>query len=151
MQIHVESLEDAPNLDANLFKPSPEMSDTNEAFSLSSAARWGPLRVDPSDAPTSRFYQPVIVHAILNAEDGSVLDAETLQDSNDDLGRAAIDMVKNTSFDPTGFQQEMFINVQFHLPAVRPGGPPISVLRSRVGWVLIDHRAKSTPIRPHGK
>lgn len=129
VQIHLESLEDAPNLDANLFKPSPEMGEAGETFGLWSAGRLGPLRVDPTDAPTSRFYQPVIVHAILNAEDGTVLDAETLQDSSDELGRAAIDLVRNTAFDPTGFQQEMFINVHFHLPANRFDGAPIAVFR----------------------
>jgi hypothetical protein len=149
MLIHVESLEDAPSLDANLFKPAPEMADTGETFQLTSAGRIGPLRVDPSDAPTSRFYQVVIVHAILDAQDGTVLDAEALQDSKDDLGRAALDLVKNTSFDPTGFQQEMFIGVHFHLPAARFGGEPIAVLHSRVHWVLVDHRVKSPPMRPH--
>jgi hypothetical protein len=149
-QIHVESLADAPNLDANLFKPSEEMGEADETFSLSGAGRLGPLRVDPSDAPTSRFYQPVIVHAILDAQDGSVLDAETLQNSSDDLGRAALDLVRGASFDPTGFQQEMFINVHFHLPATTFGGPPIAVFHySRVHWARVDWRPKGTPPRPH--
>jgi hypothetical protein len=149
VQIHVESLGDAPNLDANLFKPSAEMGEADETFALSSAGRLGPLRVDPADAPTSRFFQPVIVHAILDAQDGSVLDAETLQNSSDDLGSAALDLVRSTSFDPTGFQQEMFINVHFHLPAARFGGPPIAVFHSRVHWVRVDWRSKAPPSRPH--
>lgn len=149
VQIHVESLEDAPNLDANLFKPSEDMGEAGETFALSGAGRLGPLRVDPSDAPTSRFYQPVIVHAIIDAQDGSVLDAETLQNSSDDLGRAALDLVRSTSFDPTGFRQEMFINVHFHLPATTFGGPPIAVLHSRVHWVRVDWRPKAPPSRPH--
>jgi hypothetical protein len=148
VKVEVTSLEDAPNLDPDLLKPTQEMVDAGEAFGLSSASRQGPLRVDPSDAPTSRFFQPVIVHAILNAQDGSVLDAEALQDSSDDLGRAALDLVKSTSFDPTGFQEEVFVNVQFHLPSVRLGGQPI--YHPRVRWVLLDRRVKVPPIRnPH--
>ena len=78
VQVRVESFEDAPNLDPNLFKPGPEMADAGESFTLASPNRF-PMRVDPSDAPTSPFFQPVIVHAILDAQDGSVLDAEALQ------------------------------------------------------------------------
>jgi hypothetical protein len=60
------------------------------------------MRVDPSDAPTSTFFQPVIVHAILDAQDGRVLDAEVLQNSDRDLSRAAMDLVGSTSFSPFG-------------------------------------------------
>ena len=152
VQIHVESLEDAPNLDANLFKPSEEMGEAAETFALSGAGRLGPLRVDPSDAPASRFYQPVIVHAILDAQDGSVLDAETLQNSSDDLGRAALDLVRSTSFEPTGFQQEMFIGVHFHLPASAFGGAPMAIIHSsHVHWVRVDWHFKTPPARPRGK
>lgn len=140
VQVRLERLEDAPDLDPSLFKPTPEMVDAGESFTLASPRRMGPMRVDPSDTPTSRSYQPVIVHAILDAQDGRVLDAETLQDSTDDLGRAALDIVKNTSFDPSGFQQEVFINLHFHLPAESPSGPPI--FRSKVRWVLLSHRGK---------
>ena len=70
VQVRVESLEDAPNLDPNLFKPTPEMVDAGESFTLSSPSR-KPVRVDPTDAPTSTFFQPVIVHATLDAQDGT--------------------------------------------------------------------------------
>jgi hypothetical protein len=152
VQIRVESLEDAPNLDANLFKPSPELGDAGETFALSPSHLLPSLRVDPSDAPTSSSYQPVIVHAILNAEDGTVLDAETLQDSSDELGRAALDLVRSTAFDATGFQQEVFVSVHFHLPATRIGGPPIAVFRSvRVHWVPVGWHPKAPPVRHAGK
>lgn len=146
LTIRVESLNEAPGLDPNLFNPTPEMTEAGETFWLNSAGRWGPLRVDPDNAPASRFYQPVIVHATIDAQDGSVLDAEALQDSNDDLGRAAVDMVRNTAFDPTGFQQELFVNVQFHLPAMRYGGPPIAVLHSHVRWIALEPRRRTPPI-----
>jgi hypothetical protein len=135
VQAHVESLEDAPGIDPNLFKPTPEMV-AGGSFALAAPNRF-PMRVDPSNAPTSTFFQPVIVHAILDAQDGSVLDAEALQNSDQDLSRSAIDLVRNTAFDSTGFQQEAFINVQFHFPAVTLGGPPI--FHSSVRWVVLDH------------
>ena len=103
------------------------------------------MRVDPSRAPTSTFFQPVIVHAILDAQDDRVLDAEVLQNSDRDLSRAAMNLVKSTSFSPSGFQQEVFINVQFHLPAVELGGPPI--FHSSVRWVIWEHRRKAAPVR----
>ncbi len=144
VQVRVESLKDASGIDPNLFKPTPEMLDAGEAFTLAGPSRL-PMRVDPSDAPTSRFFQPVIVHAILDAQDGSVLDAEALQTSDRDLSRAALDLVRSTFFEPSGFQQEVFINVQFHFPAARLGGPPI--FHSRVSWVNLDHHAKFPPVR----
>ncbi|MFZ0416716.1 MAG: hypothetical protein WAM04_01315 [Candidatus Sulfotelmatobacter sp.] len=148
VQARVESLEDAPNVDASLFKPTPEMVDAGGSFTLASPRRF-PMRVDPSDGPTSTFFQPVIVHAILDAQDGSVLDAEALQNSDRDLARAAIDLVRSTSFDPSGFQQEAFINVQFHMPAQNLGGPP--VFHSSVRWMIWDHRGRVPPVRrmPH--
>jgi hypothetical protein len=144
VQVRVESFEDAPNLDPNLFKLAPEMADAGESFTLASPSRF-PMRVDPSDAPTSPFFQPVIVHAILDAQDGSVLDAEALQNSDKDLSRAAIEMVRSTSFPPSGFQQEAFINVQFHMPAATLDGPPI--FHSRVRWMIWDRRGKVPPVR----
>ena len=144
VQVRVESFEDAPNLDPNLFKPAPEMADAGESFTLASPNRF-PMRVDPSDAPTSPFFQPIIVHAILDAQDGSVLDAEALQNSDRDLSRAAIEMVWSTSFPPSGFQQEAFINVQFHMPAAKPDGPPI--FHSSVRWMIWDRRVKAPPVR----
>jgi hypothetical protein len=114
------------------------------SFTLASPNRF-PMRVDPSDAPTSTFFQPVIVHAILDAQYGRVLDAEVLQNSDRELSRAAMDLVRSTSFSPSGFQQEVFINVQFHLPAVELGGPPI--FHSSVRWVIWEHPRKAAPVR----
>ncbi|MFZ0684579.1 MAG: hypothetical protein WAM89_03475 [Terriglobales bacterium] len=136
VQARIESFEDAPNLDPDLFKLTPEMVDTGESFKLVSPRRL-PMRVDPSDAPTSRFFQPVIVHVTLD-EEGGVLDAEPLQTSDRDLSLAALELVKSTSFEPNGYQQEAFVNVQFHFPAARWGGPPL--LHSAVHWVNLDRR-----------
>ncbi|HUC52946.1 MAG TPA: hypothetical protein VMR90_02810 [Candidatus Cybelea sp.] len=144
VQARVESLEGVQGLDANLFKPAPEMVDEGGSFTLASPNRF-PMRVDPSDAPTSSFFQPVIVHAILDAEQGRVLDAETLQNSDKELSRAAIDLARSTSFPPSGFQQEVFINVQFHMPAEVVGGPPI--FHSPVVWVIWEHRGRVRPVK----
>jgi hypothetical protein len=149
VRVKVDSLKDAPDLDPNLLKPTPEMLAAGEAFALASPSR-EPSRVDPSDGPTSRFFQPVIVHATVNAEDGSVLDAEALQTSDRVLSRTALEMVKSTAFEPSGFQQEIFVNVRFHFPAVRIGGTPL--FHSSVHWVNLDHHGKFPPVRhppPH--
>jgi hypothetical protein len=148
VQVRVESLEDAPHIDADLLKPTPEMVSAGESFTLATPSRV-PMRVDPSDAPTSRFFQPVIVHATLDAQDGSVLDAEALQTSDAGLSRTAMDLVRSTLFEPSGFQQEVFISVDFHMPAMRLDGPPI--YHSSVRWVVLDHRTKAPPVRkpPH--
>jgi hypothetical protein len=141
----VDSLADAPDLDPSLFEPTQEMADTGGTFKLASPKRF-PMRVDPSDGATSRFYQLVIVHAILDAQDGTVIDAEPLQTSDRNLTRAAIELVKSSAFEPSGFQQEAFIHVQFHMPAARPGGPPVS--HSAVRWVDLDRRARVRLNRP---
>ncbi len=145
VQARVESLRDAADIDPSLFKPTPEMADTGGSFTLAAPNRF-PMRVDPTDGPTSSFFQPVIVHATLDAEDGSVLDAETLQNSDRQLSSAALDLVRSTAFQPSGFQQEAFINVQFHMPAARIDGPPI--FHSSVRWVIWGPH-KSPPIRRH--
>lgn len=140
--VRMESLQDVPDLDANLFKPSAEMGEADESFMLASPTRF-PMRVDPSDGPTSPFFQPVIVHAILDAQDGRVLEAEALQTSDGELSRAAVETVSGTSFPPSGFQQEAFINVQFHMPASRMDGPPI--FHTPVQWVIWERGRKIAP------
>ena len=144
-QARVESFSDPGEIDAAAFQPGPEMTGVAESFTLSGSRRF-PMRVDPSDAPTSTYFQPVIVHATLDAQEGRVLDAEALQNSNPDLTRAAMELVKSTSFEATGFQQEVFISVQFHLPARELGGPPI--FNSSVHWVIWEHRVKVPPKKP---
>ena len=144
VQARVDSFEDPGELDPNVFKPGPEMADVGESFTLSGPSRF-PMRVDPSDAPTSTYFQPVIVHATVDAEDGRVLDAEALQNSDRELSRAAMELVKSSSFPATGFQQEVFINVQFHLPAREVGGAP--VYHSSVRWVILDRHGRVPPVK----
>jgi hypothetical protein len=143
LHAQVESIEDLKEVDENLFKPTPEMADAGGSFILKGPDRF-PMRVDPSDGPTSTFFQPVIVHAILDAQDGRVLDAEALQTTDADLSRAATDIVRGATFEGTGFQREVFINVQFHVPAVEEGGPPV-FHSDGVRWVIFDRVRKTAP------
>ena len=78
VQARVENFGAPGEIDPNAFKPGPEMTDAGESFILSGPRRF-PMRVDPSDAPTSTYFQPVIVHATLDAQEGRVMDAEALQ------------------------------------------------------------------------
>jgi hypothetical protein len=142
-EARVETLEDTPNVDASLFTPTAEMLEAGGSFTLASPNRF-PMRVDPSDGPTSTYFQPVIVHAILDAEDGHVLDAESLQNADRELSRAAMELVRSTAFPSSGFQQEVFINVQFHMPAQVVDGPPI--FHTSVHWVIWDAHHRG----PHG-
>ena len=82
VQVNVESFEDLPNIDPALFKPASEMADAEQSFTLASPSRF-PMRVDPTDGPTSPFFQPIIVHAILDAQDGHALDAEVCRVPNE--------------------------------------------------------------------
>jgi hypothetical protein len=105
VQARVESFGAPGEIDPNAFKPGPEMTDAGESFILSGPRRF-PMRVDPSDAPTPTYFQPVIVHATLDAQEGRVMDAEALQNSNQDLSRAALELVKSTSFNATDFSRK---------------------------------------------
>ena len=143
LHAQVEIPDDAKELDPTLFKPTPQMAEAGGSYQLRAPERF-PLRVDPSDAPTSTFFQPVIVHAVLDAQDGRVLDAEALQNADPELSRAALDIVRAASFDPTGFQREVFINVQFHMPALEEGGPPVLHVGG-VRWVIAGSERRTQP------
>lgn len=114
LNVRVESLTDAGDVEAKFFQPTPEMIAQGPSFFLGNTARF-PMPVDP-DPGAPAWIQPVIVHAIIGDNDGQVLDAEALQTSNRELADAAVDVVKSSAFDPTGLQREVFINVQFHQP-----------------------------------
>ena len=61
------------------------------------------------------------------------------------LRRAATELVKSASFQATGFQQEVFINVQFHLPAREVGGVPVN--HSSVRWGVLDRHGRVPPVK----
>lgn len=142
LEIHVDNLSDAADLDAKLFEPTPEMI-ANPTFTLATSSRF-PIPVDPYPG-TPTDIQPVIVHATLGDEFGEVLEAEALQTSDRKLAQAAIDVVVNTPFEPTGMQREVFVNVQFH----RPQAIGISIFLERVHRVVLVRRRPPTMQRPH--
>lgn len=144
VKLHVESLEDLQELDPNLVTPTQEMLDAGEAVVLGLPVRF-PIRVDPVNEPTSNYFQPVIVHVILDANDGSVLDAEPIQNYDPALTRAAMDLLTNSAFPPMGIQRDAFINVQFHLPA--GVAPTRIVIRTSVHWHILDREVRVAPPR----
>jgi hypothetical protein len=144
VQIHVDSLEDVKNLDPALLAPTQEMLDAGEAVGLGLPNRF-PLRVDPTNEPTSSYFQPVIVHAILDAQDGTVIDAEPIQNYDPQLTQAAMDLLSTAAFPPMGFQRDVFINVQFHLPA--GAAATRVVIRPSVRWVILDREVRVVPRR----
>jgi hypothetical protein len=146
VSLHLGSAEDLPELDPNLLTPTQEMIDAGEAVSLGMPNRF-PVRVDPSNAPTSSYFQPVIVHAILDANDGTVIDAEPIQNYDPELTRAAMELISNSAFPSMGFQRDVYINVQFHLPAGATAGRV--VIRTPVRWRIIDRDVRVVePRRP---
>ena len=146
VHVHLESLEDLAELDPNLVTPTQEMLDAGEAVMLGLPVRY-PIRVDPINEPTSNYFQPVIVHVILDPNDGTVLDAEPIQNYDPDLTRAAMDLLTHSAFPPTGIQRDAFINVQFHLPA--SVAPTRIVFRSTVHWRILDREIRiAEPRRP---
>jgi hypothetical protein len=144
VKMHVESLEDLAELDPNLVTPTQEMLDVGEALALGLPVRF-PIRVDPMNEPTSNYFQPVIVHVILDANDGSVIDAEPIQNYDPALTRAAMELLTNSAFEPLGFQRDAFINVQFHLPA--GVAPTRIVIRTSVHWRILDANVRVAPPR----
>ena len=113
LQIHVDSIEDAGDVNPETLNPAQELS---PSFTLSGPYRF-PMRVDPDGVASSSLIRPVIVHATLDSQDGNVLDAEVVQSSDLNLNDKALDLVWNSGFPATGMQREVFINVQFHMPA----------------------------------
>lgn len=146
MSVHLESPQDLPELDPNLLTPTQEMIDAGEAVALGMPNRF-PLHVMPSDGPASSYFQPVIVHAILDANDGTVIDAEPIQNYDPELTKAAMDLISNSAFPSSGFQRDVYINVEFHLPAGAVGGR--MVIRTPVRWRIVDRDVRVVePRRP---
>jgi hypothetical protein len=145
VSLHLESPQDLPELDPNLLTPTQEMIDAGEAVVLGMPNRF-PLHVNPINGPTSSYFQPVIVHAILDANDGTVIDAEPIQNYDPELTREAMDLINNSAFPSLGFQRDVYINVQFHLPAGALGGRV--VIRTPVRWRILENDVRVSPRRP---
>jgi hypothetical protein len=146
VSLHLGSPQDLPELDPNLLTPTQEMIDAGEAVVLGMPNRF-PIHVMPSDGPASSYFQPVIVHAILDADDGTVIDAEPIQNYDPELTKAAMELISNSAFPLMGFQRDVYINVEFHLPAGSTAGRV--VIRTPVRWRITDRDVRVVgPRRP---
>ncbi len=115
LTVNLDTLEAAGAVDPKLFVPTPDMLSQGPGAIMSAALRW------PQFAPVPAGYdgtvEPVIVHAIIGP-DGKVEDAEALPTSDAVLSRAALDLVRNSTYSapqrrPWPQQREAYINVQF--------------------------------------
>jgi len=144
LQIHVDGIEDAHEVDPQTLNPTEEMA---PSFSLSGPFRF-PMRVDPQGAAPSSVIRPVIVHATLDSQDGNVMDAEVVQSSDTRLNEQALDLVWNSGFPATGMQREVFINVQFHPPLESGAAGSVQpVIWVPIGVVHVSGRPRRVAVR----
>ena len=111
----LDSITDPVSNDAAYFAPTEQMKARGPGTMLMSPGRF-PLSVPLSTGPVGSV-QPVIVVAEVG-EDGKVLEAEVLQDSNPALSRQALDVVRKSSYSPqreggVPQQKQWYINVRF--------------------------------------
>jgi len=115
LQIHVESLEDVGAADPSLFTPSKEMLARGPGIVLI-PAEWIPA-FGTAPAGHTGNVDPVVVHASID-DQGKVIEAEALQNSDPGLSNAALSFVKSSTYPPRRLargpvQTEAFINVEF--------------------------------------
>ena len=113
LQVHIESLEDAPHPDPAAFMPTKEMMDQGPGIVLRAPVRFAIM----APAPPSAAEQTVVIHAAID-RDGKVVEAEALQTSDPNLSNAALTLVRNSIYakQEEGImprQQEAFIEVDF--------------------------------------
>ena len=115
LQIRVDSLEDPGAPDPALFTPTKPMLARGPGIVLVPPVRIPVVAVSP--AGHTGNVVPVIVHASVD-DQGKVVEAEALQNSDLSLSNAALSVVRNSTYPPrtraTGpVQTEAFINVEF--------------------------------------
>lgn len=115
LQIHIDSLEPAAGLMASTFEPTRSMLADGPAFVTNGPRRF-PMRGDNAEEGQPSRVQPVIVHATLSNSDGHVIEAEALPGSDAALSQEAVNLIEKTSFPANGMQQEVFVNVKYHVP-----------------------------------
>ena len=111
----LESIQDAAGLDSSAFTPTPQMKANGPAAMLMTPGRF-PLSVPLTGGPIGNV-QPVIVVAEIG-EDGKVVEAEVLQDTDPALSRQALDAVMKSSYPQSREggvpqQKQWYINVRF--------------------------------------
>jgi hypothetical protein len=115
LQIHLQTLQDAGAPDPALFTPTKEMLARGPGIVLIPAVRLRAI-VPPPDGHSGRL-EPLIVHASTD-DQGKVVEAEALQNSDPSLTSAALFVVRRSTYPPrvraTGpAQTEIFVNVEF--------------------------------------
>jgi Gram-negative bacterial TonB protein C-terminal len=115
LQIHVQTLEDAGAHDPALFTPTKEMLARGPGIVLIPAVRF--RAVAPAPSGHNGKVEPVIVHASTDDE-GKVIEAEALQNSDPSLSEAALSLVRKSTYPPRTrargpVQTEVFIKVEF--------------------------------------
>ena len=115
LQIHIDSLEPAAGLMPSMFEPTRSMLADGPAFVMNGPRRL-PMRGDNAAEGQPSRVQPVIVHATLSNTDGHVIEAEALPGSDPALAQEAVNLIEKTSFPANGMQQEVFVNVKYHVP-----------------------------------
>jgi hypothetical protein len=110
------SIEDAASSDVSFFTATDQMKAHGPATMLMMPVRFPQTIGKPSGGPIGSI-QPVIVLAEID-DDGKVLDAEVLQDSNPALSHRALEVVKRSTYPPPARsgvpqQRQAFINVRF--------------------------------------
>lgn len=104
------SIADASPADESLLTPPPGASVTEPVVLAGSHLRF-PVKT-PNPLP-SKLVQPVIVHAEIDA-DGNVLEEELCAAADPALAKAALDLVKKSSFQHSAqTQYQAYINVRF--------------------------------------
>jgi hypothetical protein len=115
LQIHIDSLEPAIGLMPSTFAPTRSMLADGPAFVINGPRRF-PMRGDNAEEGQPSRVQPVIVHATLSNSDGHVIEAEALPGSDPALSQEAVNLIEKTTFPANGMQQEVFVNVKYHVP-----------------------------------
>jgi hypothetical protein len=115
LQIHVDALEDPGAPDPALFTPTKEMLARGPGIALRPSARFPAFATPPAGYVGK--VEPVIVHASTD-DQGKVLEAEALQNSEPGLSNVALSAVKGSIYPPSAratgpVQGEIFVNVEF--------------------------------------
>jgi hypothetical protein len=114
LDIHVDSMEDGVAEDQAALKPTPEMISHGPSYPMGSP-EWAPIRVDPNPHGPLQKIETVMVHAAASHDEGKVLEAEAVQNSDPVLAAKAIEVVKQTSFPAAGLQRDLFVAVEFFI------------------------------------
>lgn len=112
LEIHLDSMTDGVENAGTMFSNASTAALLGPTFDLGSA-QWTPIRVDENTQGSLLRVEPVIVHATVSNETGKVIEAEAV--GNSDLSARAVDVVRQTTHAPTGFQRDLYVAVEFYV------------------------------------